>query len=153
VQQHLACAAIACAALLFQPPLLSWLQLALQTPCAHHVLPHIICRPPSPLLLLLLPQVVFSNHETKDPGPDPGSETEAEDEAEDSPVPMESVMGTAEVRNTQACGTMVRQSQAVQAVCMRSCVCQHVGVCAGEGSVVRCNKGQQQSGLHHVLDP
>jgi hypothetical protein len=40
--------------------------------------------------------VVFSNHETKDPGPEPGSDDEGE-EAEDSPVPMESVMGTAEV--------------------------------------------------------
>ncbi|KAF6259660.1 hypothetical protein COO60DRAFT_989478 [Scenedesmus sp. NREL 46B-D3] len=44
--------------------------------------------------------VVFSNHETKDPGPEPGSDDEEEheeDEAEDSPVPMESVMGPAQV--------------------------------------------------------
>jgi hypothetical protein len=59
------------------------------------------------LLLLLLLQVVFSNHETKDPGPDPGSddtddEGDAEGDAEDSPVPMESVMGIAEVGCAQA---------------------------------------------------
>ncbi|WIA22406.1 hypothetical protein OEZ85_004712 [Tetradesmus obliquus] len=42
--------------------------------------------------------VVFSNHETKDPRSDASSRDEAaEDGAEDGPVPMESVMGTAEV--------------------------------------------------------
>ncbi|WIA42863.1 hypothetical protein OEZ86_008787 [Tetradesmus obliquus] len=45
--------------------------------------------------------VVFSNHETKDPRSDASSSDEedeaAEDGAEDGPVPMESVMGTAEV--------------------------------------------------------
>jgi hypothetical protein len=82
---------------------------------------------------------VFSNHETKDPGPEPGSDDEAE-EAEDSPVPMESVMGTAEV-----CCVLTKTSAdaEIRPLAARVCCAFVVAVYAGS---LRCEiRCRQQS--------